>query len=463
MRKIVLLSVLALSFLISGCKSDSDVLASFTGGEITRGEFYGWIEARHLSKKVVLKSKAKQKTKLNQIALDKLSVAEAKKANYDKTEDFQRILSLVKDNFTANSFRKNMRKDVSFKENAVNVSIIKLRVKNYKIIKNKKQKLSDAELKLAVEKRKEEAVKIIAELNKGGDFAALAKKHSDDYSKKKGGQIGYLTLGMRDKEFMDAAFKLNKGEFTKEAIIIRNALYIIKAEDKVELTNGNIEGIIKDEKEAKRLVNRLQANSARDLEKKLFEAKDVENNIEKVNFRNPQALVFKIGDQSFLVKDLNDLVAFIDKKRVSSGRKKLSFDDKKKRGFSTKIFNEKLMAREAVKKGIVKEEKFQKEWNAYFEYTLANAYKNDVVLQGITVTPKEVREEYEKDKKRRMARNKKDKSKKKMDVKPFNEVKEKIEFMLHNRKKAAKRRNWEKQMLAKNSFTVFEDKLEEVK
>ena len=465
MRKNILLSLLVTTIALTGCKSDSDVLASFNGGEITRGDFYGWIETRHLSKKVMLKSKAKQKAKLKQIALDKMCVAEAKKAGYDKTEDFQRILSLVKDNFTANNYRKNMRKDVSFNEKAVDVSIIKLRVKNYKIVKNKRKKLSQAELKAAIDKKRTRAAQIIAELDKGGDFAALAKKHSNDYSKKKGGKIGYLTMGMRNKAFMEAAFKLKKGEFTREPVVVRNSLYIIKVNDKTELTNKNIEDKIEDEKQKKRLSRRLQSYAARNSEKKLLESKDVVNNIDKVNFADPKAVIFKIGDNPYLVKDLNELIAFIDKKRTGAGRKELSFDKKKKKGFSTKLFREKLMAREAEKKGITAQEKFKKEWATYYEYTLANAYKNDVILKGVTVTPKEVRDAYERDKKRRQARMKRQKGKKRRvaAVKPFNQVKDRIEYMLHNRKKAAKRRNWEKQMLAKNNFTVYEDKLEEVK
>jgi len=463
MRNIILVSLLALSFAITGCKSDSDILASYTGGEITRGEFYEWIKGRHLSKKVVLKSKAKQKAKLKQIALEKLYVAEAKKNNFQKSEDFMKVEELLKDSFLANSYRQEMRKEVSFKEQAAEVRIVKLRVKNSKIVNNKRQKLTDKELKDALVKKKEDAVKIIAELSKGGDFAALAKKHSNDYSKKKGGMIGYVTTGMRDKLFMDAVFKLKAGEFTKEPLEIRNALYIIKVEKKAELSNENVADVIKDEKQAKRIENRLKANAARSLETKMLEAADVTNNIEKANLKNPEAVLFKIGEETYLVKNLNELFDFINLKRTGAGRKKIEADDKRMRAHASRLFNQKLMARKAKTTGLDKKPEVLSEWNLFFDRALSTNYKNDVILKGVKVEDKEVRDEYEKMKKRMIERNKKAKGKNKKPVQTFKQMEERVRFMIYNRKKSVKARGYDKQLLSKNSYVVFEDELEEKK
>ncbi len=59
---------------------------------------------------------------------------------------------------------------------------------------------------------KEEADAIVAELNKGGDFAAIAKEKSKGPSGVKGGDLGYFTKDKMVPEFANAAFALKAGE-----------------------------------------------------------------------------------------------------------------------------------------------------------------------------------------------------------------------------------------------------------
>jgi peptidyl-prolyl cis-trans isomerase D len=63
-------------------------------------------------------------------------------------------------------------------------------------------------------KTKEEADKLLAELKKNpGQFAALAKKHSQDPgSAEKGGDLGWFGRGMMVKPFEEAAFRLGQNE-----------------------------------------------------------------------------------------------------------------------------------------------------------------------------------------------------------------------------------------------------------
>ena len=46
------------------CKRAGDVLATYKGGQITRGEFYEWLEARRMPKDAIIKNKSQQKTNL---------------------------------------------------------------------------------------------------------------------------------------------------------------------------------------------------------------------------------------------------------------------------------------------------------------------------------------------------------------------------------------------------------------
>lgn len=81
-------------------------------------------------------------------------------------------------------------------------------------------------------KTEDEAKSVIAELDKGGDFAALAKKHSTDPNKDDGGDLGYFTKGRMVKEFEAAAFALDKGAYTKTPVKTDFGWHVIKVEDK---------------------------------------------------------------------------------------------------------------------------------------------------------------------------------------------------------------------------------------
>lgn len=63
-------------------------------------------------------------------------------------------------------------------------------------------------------KKRSEADNILKEMEKGADFAELAKKYSLCPSGKKGGSLGFFTRGKMVKEFEKAAFSLAKGEMS---------------------------------------------------------------------------------------------------------------------------------------------------------------------------------------------------------------------------------------------------------
>ena len=73
---------------------------------------------------------------------------------------------------------------------------------------------------------------ILARLNKGEDFAKLAKEFSIDPSKDNGGDLGYFVKGMMVKEFGDAAFSMKKGEISKAPVKTQFGYHILKIEDR---------------------------------------------------------------------------------------------------------------------------------------------------------------------------------------------------------------------------------------
>jgi peptidyl-prolyl cis-trans isomerase C len=79
-------------------------------------------------------------------------------------------------------------------------------------------------------KTKKEAEDIIAQLDKGADFATLAKKYSTDPGGKTGGDLGFFTKQQMVPAFADAAFALKVGTYTKTPVKTEFGWHVIKLE-----------------------------------------------------------------------------------------------------------------------------------------------------------------------------------------------------------------------------------------
>jgi foldase protein PrsA len=78
---------------------------------------------------------------------------------------------------------------------------------------------------------KAKAEELLAQAKKGGNFASLAAKYSDDkVSAAKGGDLGYFTVGMMVPEFEKAAFALKPGEISG-IVKTEYGYHIIRVED----------------------------------------------------------------------------------------------------------------------------------------------------------------------------------------------------------------------------------------
>jgi peptidyl-prolyl cis-trans isomerase C len=78
---------------------------------------------------------------------------------------------------------------------------------------------------------KQDAEKVITELDMGGDFKELAKKRSTAPSAEQGGDIGWFAASQLVAEFSDALLKLKKGEYTKQPVQTKFGWHVIKFED----------------------------------------------------------------------------------------------------------------------------------------------------------------------------------------------------------------------------------------
>jgi peptidyl-prolyl cis-trans isomerase C len=77
------------------------------------------------------------------------------------------------------------------------------------------------------------AKKIVAELKKGGDFAALAKKYSTDPSgAAQGGDLGFFRQTEMVPEFAAAAFAMKPGEISQVPVHTQFGWHVIKLEER---------------------------------------------------------------------------------------------------------------------------------------------------------------------------------------------------------------------------------------
>jgi len=93
-------------------------------------------------------------------------------------------------------------------------------------------------------KTEAEAKKLIAELDKGGDFAKLANKHSlDAKESQNGGDLGWFVAGQMVAPFSEAVVKLEKGKYTKTPVKTQFGFHVILREDSRAQTPPPLEAV----------------------------------------------------------------------------------------------------------------------------------------------------------------------------------------------------------------------------
>lgn len=197
-----------------------DLFATVNGEKISKKEFEQFVSAVSNGSITADKLTPEQRTQLtDRLVGIHLAAAEATKAGLDKNADASAQINL---------WRANILSDAIVKQQM------------------EKSPVTDAEVQAEYDtqvagmpreyhashilvKTKEEADAILAQLNKGGDFAALAKKNSQDPgSAAKGGDLGWFSPSSMVKEFGEAVSKLENGKMTETPVQTQYGFHIIK-------------------------------------------------------------------------------------------------------------------------------------------------------------------------------------------------------------------------------------------
>lgn len=200
---------------------DNTVVATINGEKIIVQELIMTAEQNKVN---YASLNIKQKGLLLQGLINRQLVAmQAKKEKFDKSEDMQLKLKALNDSIIAASFLEQRQKDYA-------VSDEELQAKYQKNVKDNAQTQYKARHILVKEEAK--AKEILEKVQKGEDFAKLAKENSADKgSAEKGGDLGWFNPRVMVPEFAAAVTKATKGELPKELVKSTFGYHIIIVDD----------------------------------------------------------------------------------------------------------------------------------------------------------------------------------------------------------------------------------------
>lgn len=461
MRNFVILTcILCVVALGIACKRDSDVLATYNSGKITRGEFHEWLDAHNISQDSILKKKKQQINKLQTMGLWKIAAAEARKVGFDKNEDFKAMADISSESqLISIVLKKEVGDKPDFNEPAVKLRQIVLNVKNFKMINNNRIDLKGAELEKEFENATHKAKELIDRLNAKESFEDLAKNYSEDFSKSKGGDIGFVVRSMLEPPLAKVAFELPVGEYSKEPIRLSNSVVIVKVEEKTNLTSRNIENVVGNKVQAARLKNKLIREANENYINSLKSSPDVIVSFENITKNDKNAVLFKVGNEVCTVGDLERRIDLITNKIFKEQKERSKITVEQKNRLADSMLRYALLKRVAEEKGIVRDPDYVKKVGIRLEGLLAREYLKHVSNKDIKISEQDIRDEYEKNKNTRYYTMKKIEGKNQKVIMPYSEVRERIEKTLLMKRQGEAMNAWKEKLLKDENFTIIEKEL----
>ncbi len=212
----------AISFQAPAFAQEDKVVAKVGTLEITQSELD--LAVQNLDPQLAQLPDEQKKVAALSGAIDvKLLASGALAEGVDKTDDFKKRMSYIGDRELHNAFfRKHVVEATTDEE-------VKARYDKEIAALPKQEEVKAAHILVKTE---DEAKAIIAQLDKGEDFAKIAKEKSQDSNKDDGGDLGWFGPGRMVPEFEEAAFGLEKGAYTKTPVKSQFGFHVIKLEDK---------------------------------------------------------------------------------------------------------------------------------------------------------------------------------------------------------------------------------------
>jgi peptidyl-prolyl cis-trans isomerase C len=223
--KKLFICLLLLFFVISCSKKENGtVLATIDGEDISLQEFNKELDKIPANMKMLVATQTGKKNYLDRLIIKRLLLKEAKKEKVESEKDFQDRLSDIKDQLLIESvLKKKITADTKITDEDLK--------KYYEANKEAFKKDKEINTRHILLKSDEEAKQVLAKLQKGEDFAELAKKYSiDPQAAQSGGELGYHPKGTLMPEYEEAASKLTKVGQISGIVRTKYGFHIIKLE-----------------------------------------------------------------------------------------------------------------------------------------------------------------------------------------------------------------------------------------
>lgn len=227
MRKSLISSVAAI-LLLSGLSLSAKTLASVDGDEITDKDISVMLRAMPGVSYDQLPEDMQKKV-LEQAIERKLLAKQAKSEGIQNSKEFKDALEDAKEDLTLEVWMRQQMNNAKVSEGDMR-----------KFYDENKEKFVQPELvkaKHILVQNEKEAKEVIAEIGKAGakaseKFSELAKSKSIDPAGQNGGELGWFSKDQMVPEFANAAFALQKGNYSKTPVKTQFGYHVIYAEDK---------------------------------------------------------------------------------------------------------------------------------------------------------------------------------------------------------------------------------------
>lgn len=205
----------------AGTAQTKDVVASFKSGTIGVDEFKERVDALPNEYKQLVA--ANKKDFLEDLILEKLLYKEALREGIDTDQDVQKLIEESKKKIIISKLIEEKAKglDVTDEEKQAYYEANKEKFRIPERIKISHILIND----------KATADQLLKRINDGESFEDLARQYSQDPSKQRGGDIGFVAKGDLIPKFEEAAFALEKGQ-TSDVVQTDLGYHIIRVTDK---------------------------------------------------------------------------------------------------------------------------------------------------------------------------------------------------------------------------------------
>lgn len=228
----LLITALSSAFLFAGCKDKQDTLPPLTQA-VAEDDVIATVNGRAISN--------------SELAF--LNAEVAQRGGGGKVGREQLVNELISRELLYQEAEKNKlgeQPDVALKLSVLNRTVLSQAAAETYL---KKHKVTDEQIKQAYDKQtgginakeykarhiltesEEEARKVIAELDKGGNFADLAKKHSKGPTSVKGGDLGWFAPNRMVPEFSESVIAMENGKYTNDPVKTQFGWHVILRED----------------------------------------------------------------------------------------------------------------------------------------------------------------------------------------------------------------------------------------